>query len=85
MIDTIVTVLTAIIIWLRKYQKEITDAKRELDLLVPLTRTLLPLKEDMDRMSANIDGRHAVVKIAEFPEQHAFGITRCCGFIIDWK
>lgn len=70
---------------LRKFDERLLEVSKELDLRHLLFKTLLPLKEDMDRLGAEVDGRHAVVKISEFPAQHAFGIVWCCGFILDWK
>ncbi len=58
---------------------------KELSLILSLSRQLLPLKADMDRLKADVVGRHAVLKIDEFPQQYAFGIEKCCGFEIDWE
>jgi hypothetical protein len=74
-----------------EFDKETHELAREYDsLMCQLFEYLLPLKADMDRLKANVEGRHvvgrhAVVKIDDWPEQYAFGIDRCCGFILDWK
>ena len=69
----------------RILKERLAEVHKELELLSALSKQLMPLKEDMDRLGANINGRHAVVKVSEWPEQHAFGITECAGFILDWK
>lgn len=70
---------------LRELDKRLAEFHKELDLLVALSKQLLPLKEDMDRLGASVAGRHAVVKISDWPKQYAFGIEKCAGFEIDWK
>ena len=69
----------------RIFDRELADVEHELNLMCELSRQLLPLKADMDRLKADVVGRHAVLKIDEFPQQYAFGIEKCCGFEIDWK
>lgn len=69
----------------RKLEQRLAKFHKELDLLVALSEQLMPIKEDMDRLGADVAGRHAVVKISDWPEQYAFGIEKCCGFILDWK
>ncbi|KKN75687.1 hypothetical protein LCGC14_0377900 [marine sediment metagenome] len=68
-----------------RFWEEVGRVEKEIDLLCALSEYLLPLKKDMDRLNANVEGRHAVVKISGWPEQHALGIIRCCGFELDWK
>ncbi len=69
----------------KEFYEKLGRINEELELIIALSKTLLPLKEDMDRLGADVVGRHAVVKIDDWPEQHAFGITHCCGFTLDWK
>lgn len=66
-------------------EKRLAKVHKEMDLLVALSEYLLPLKEDMDRLGANVEGRHAVLKIDDWPKQYAFGIEKCAGFDLDWK
>lgn len=69
-----------------KFGEETLELAREYDMLMlQLSEYLIPLKADMDRLRARLEGRHAVLKIDDWPEQYAFGITRCCGFDLDWK
>ncbi len=68
-----------------KLKERLAEVHKELELLSALSKQLMPLKEDMDRLRADVAGRHAVVKVSEWPEQHAFGITHCCNFTLDWK
>ncbi len=67
------------------YRKEVIWAEKHNALCISMHKQLLPLKADMDRLKADVAGRHAVVKISDWPEQHAFGIEKCAGFILDWK
>lgn len=66
-------------------EKKLAKVHKEMELTYELSEYLLPLKADMNKLKANVEGRHAVLKINDWPEQHAFGITKCAGFILDWR
>lgn len=69
----------------RNIEEIFAKVHKELELITELSKYLLPLKADMDRLNANVDGRHAKLKIDDWPEQYESGITHCAGFDLDWE
>ena len=68
-----------------RLKEDTKKLNKECELLPLLALYLIPLKQKFDAAGAERERRHVVLKIVDWPEQHKFGIVRCCGFKIDWE